>query len=198
MLNYIWIFMLVISFIVSIFTGRYAILSNALITGAKDAAELCFSLLGTMCLWTGVSKIAEKSGLTALLSKLFYPIIKLLFPRLKKGALATEAIVMNIVANLLGMGNAATPLGIKAMKELDKINPHKETASDEMCMFAVINTASIQLIPATLISLRQSFNSANPGEIIVPIWISSVVIFIIATSLCKIFSIKSHKKYIGK
>lgn len=198
MLNYIWLFMLLISFVVSIFTKRVDILSNAIITGAKDAAELCFSLLGTMCLWTGISKIAEKSGLTALFSRLFYPIIHLLFPRLKKGCRATEAMVMNIVANLLGMGNAATPLGIKAMKELDKINTDKASASDEMCMFAVINTASLQLIPATLISLRQSYNSQNPGEIIVPVWISSVVIFIVAVGLCRLFSKKSRKKYIGK
>ena len=192
MLNKIWAAMLLIAFATGILTGRIAQVSDALMTGAKDAATLCFSLLGIMCLWTGLSKIAEKSGLTNLLATFLYPITKILFPRLKKNSAALNAIVMNIVANLLGMGNAATPLGIKAMKELDKLNPHKATATDEMCMFAVINTASVQLIPATLIALRETYNSENPGEIILCVWVTSIIVIFVGTSLAKFFALKKQ------
>lgn len=194
MLNKIWVIMLFIAFAAGIFTGRVEEVSNSLITGAKDAAALCFSLLGVMCLWTGLAKIAEKSGLTNIFAALLYPVTKILFPKLKKGSAALSAIVMNIVANLLGMGNAATPLGIKAMKELDKLNPDKGTATDEMCMFAVINTASVQLIPATLIALRESYSSENPGEIILAVWITSIIVIFIGTSLAKIFALKKQSK----
>jgi len=194
MLNKIWAGMLLIAFMVGALTGRIAEVSDALMTGAKDAATLCFSLLGIMCLWTGLSKIAEKSGLTNLLAAALYPITKILFPRLKKNSAALNAIVMNIVANLLGMGNAATPLGIKAMKELDKLNPHKGTATDEMCMFAVINTASVQLIPATLIALRETYNSENSGEIILAVWVTSIIVIFVGTSLAKLFALKKQVK----
>ncbi len=191
MLNYIWAGMLVISFAVGTLNGKIGEVGTSVMTGAKDAAALCFSLLGIMCLWTGLSKIAEKSGLTNALSSLLYPITKILFPRLKKDSAALSAIVMNIVANLLGMGNAATPLGIKAMKELDKLNPDKKTATDEMCMFAVINTASVQLLPTTLIALRETYKSENPGEIILAVWITSVIVIFVAVMLAKIFSLKN-------
>lgn len=190
MLNKIWAGMLIAAFAVGTATGRIFEVSDALMTGAKDAAALCFSLLGIMCLWTGLAKIAEKAGLTKLLATALYPVTKILFPRLKKGSDALNAIVMNIVANLLGMGNAATPLGIKAMKELDKLNPDKETATDEMCMFAVINTASVQLIPATLIALRETYASENPGEIILAVWVTSIIVIFVGTSLAKIFALK--------
>lgn len=194
MLNKIWAGMLLIAFIIGSFTGKISEVSDALMSGAKDAASLCFSLLGIMCLWTGLSKIAEKSGLTNLLATMLYPVTKILFPRLKKRSAALNAIVMNIVANLLGMGNAATPLGVKAMKELDKLNPDKGVASDEMCMFAVINTASVQLIPATLIALRETYNSKNPGEIILAVWITSIIVIFVGTSLAKLFALKRQVK----
>ncbi len=174
MLNYIWGGMIIISFVVSIFTGRIDETAKAAMEGAGGAVETCIGLLGVMCLWTGIAKISENSGLTKIFAKLLRPITKLIFPKLKPGSAALDAIVMNMVANLLGMGNAATPLGIKAMKELDKLNKHKSSASDEMCMFVVVNTASIQLIPATVIALRQASGSANPAEIVVPVWICSV------------------------
>ena len=190
MLNKIWAGMLFVSFITGIFTGKMSEISDSVLAGAKDAAALSLSLLGIMCLWTGLSKIVENSGLSDILAKLMYPITKFLFPKLKKDSAALGAIVMNIVANLLGMGNAATPLGIKAMKELNKLNPDKTTATDEMCMFAVINTASIQLIPATLMGLRQTYNSESPGEIILAVWITSILVIFIGTTLAKIFAAK--------
>ncbi len=192
MLNYVWVFMLLISFVVSSVNGKMDALSNAIFQGAQDAAALSLSMLGVMCLWSGLSKIAEKSGLTDILKKCLYPITKFLFPTLEKNSPALSAIVMNITANLLGMGNAATPLGIKAMKELEKINTQNHTASNEMCMFAVINTASVQLLPSTLIALRQSFGSKNPGEIILPVWICGFLVLTVAISLSKIFSLKKE------
>ena len=190
MLNYIWIFMILISFIVSLFSGTTEAVSDAIMSGARDASSLCISLLGTMCLWTGLSKIAEKSGLCRLLSKLMSPVLKFIFPKLKDGSPAKDAVVMNIVANLLGMGNAATPLGLKAMKELKKLSPSPDFATDEMCMFALLNTASFQLIPSTLISLRQTFSSSAPGEIILPVWITSFFVVIFAMLVGKFFSLK--------
>ncbi len=192
MLNYVWVFMLIISFVASCINGRMEALSSAIFQGAQDAAALSLSMLGVMCLWSGLSKIAEKSGLTDTLKKCLYPLTKFLFPHLEKNSSALSAIVMNITANLLGMGNAATPLGIKAMKELEKINTEKHTATDEMCMFVVLNTASVQLLPSTLIALRQSFGSKNPGEIILPVWICGFLVLTVAISLAKIFSLKKE------
>lgn len=190
MLNKIWTAMLLAAFAAGIATGRIREVSDALMTGAKDAAALCFSLLGIMCLWTGLAKVAEKSGLTDICAAALYPVTKILFPNLKKNSAALNAIVMNIVANLLGMGNAATPLGIKAMKELDKLNLQRDSASDEMCMFAVINTASVQLIPATLIALRETYASQNPGEIILAVWVTSIAVIFVGVSLAKLFALK--------
>lgn len=187
MLNYVWCGMILISFFASFFTGRLDAVTAAAIEGSKAAVELCIGFLGTMCLWTGLAKVAEKSGLVEVFSKILRPVTKLLFPRLKSSSAALHAIVLNMVANLLGMGNAATPLGISAMKELDKINGKKSTASNEMCMLVVINTASIQLIPSTIISLRQLYGSVNPSEIIVPVWIVSILTVTVGVTMAKLF-----------
>lgn len=193
MLNYIWCGMILISFLVAIFTGKIDAVTNGAFEGAAAAVETSIGLLGTMCLWTGLSKVAEKSGLIEVFAKLLRPITKIIFPRLKKDSVALRAIVMNMVANLLGMGNAATPLGISAMKELDKINKGRSVASDEMCMFVVINTASIQLIPATVISLRQMYGSLNPSEIIVPVWLASICAVTVGVMAAKLFQKRSNR-----
>ena len=185
MLNYIWGAMIVISLVTSLFTGRVEQTATAAATGAASAIESCISLLGIMCLWTGIAKIGERAGIISFFSKILRPVTRFIFPKLKDGSPALSAIVMNIVANLLGMGNAATPLGIKAIKELDQLNKDKKIASDEMCMFVVLNTASIQLFPATLISLRQSFGASNPGEVIVPVWIVSVCALFVGVCIAK-------------
>lgn len=187
MLNYIWSGMILISFAVAIFTGRIEETTAAAMDGAGNAIQTCIGLLGVMCLWSGLARIAENSGLTSVFAKLLRPVTKIIFPKLKKDSPALNAIVLNMVANLLGMGNAATPLGIAAMKELDKENRHRGTASNEMCMFVVINTASIQLIPSTVISLRQMFGSANPSEIVVPVWICSICAVVMGVLAAKFF-----------
>ncbi|MBQ9757639.1 MAG: nucleoside recognition protein [Clostridia bacterium] len=187
MLNFIWGGMVIISFIVAALNGRIDALTASALEGAASGIETCIGLLGTMCLWTGLAKIAENSGLNQIFAKLLRPFTKLLFPRLDKNSAALKAIVLNMVANLLGMGNAATPLGICAMRELDKENKHRGTASYEMCMFAVLNTASIQLIPSTVISLRQMYGSQNPSEIVFPIWICSSLAVIMGVTAAKFF-----------
>ena len=144
------------------------------------------ALLGIMCLWTGLAKIGERAGLVNVMAKLLRPLTRLMFPKLQADSPALGSIVMNVVANLFGMGNAATPLGIKAMGELHQLNHKRSTASNEMCMFAVLNTASIQLVPTTLISLRQTYGSAQPGEVIVPIWIVSVCALAVGITAAKL------------
>ena len=193
MLNYIWSGMIILSLIFGFFNGRLEAVTAAAMEGAGDAVEMCIGLLGVMCLWTGLAKIAENSGLTRVFAKLLRPVTKILFPKLKKDSAAMNAIVLNMVANLFGMGNAATPLGISAMKELDKENHYKGRASNEMCMFAVINTASIQLIPSTVIALRQMYGSQNPSEIIFPVWICSICALIAGVMLAKILEKRRSK-----
>ena len=186
MLNIIWGGMILLSLIISVFTGRLDACSAAAATGAKSAVETCITLLGILCLWSGLSKIGERAGLISVMARLLRPILRRLFPRLSEDNPACGSMVLNIVANLFGMGNAATPLGIRAMEDLQKINPKKNVASNEMCLFAVLNTASLQLVPTTLISLRHTYGSANPGEIVLPIWIVSltaVCVGIIAVKL---------------
>ena len=178
--------MILVSIVVGVFSGRLEAVTAAAMDGAGAAVEMCVGLLGVMCFWSGLAKIAENSGLTKAFAKLLSPVTRLLFPKIKKDSKAMNAIVLNMVANLLGMGNAATPLGIAAMKELDKENGHRATASNEMCMFVVINTASIQLIPSTVIALRQMFGSQNPSEIIFPVWVCSVCAVIMGVCAAKI------------
>ena len=187
MLNYIWAFMLLASVITAIFTGRISLVAEAAIAGAGEGASLVLGMLGVMCFWTGLMEIAEKSGIISALSRFLSPITRLLFPRLPKDDPAAGAIVMNMAANLLGMGNAATPLGLRAMRLLDARNHEKERASNEMCMFVLINTASLQLLPTTLLLLRQTTGSENPGEIIVPIWIVSVCALVVGVISAKMF-----------
>lgn len=187
MLNYIWCGMIILAYIVGVFTGNVEEVTKGAMEGAGQAITTCIGLLGSMCLWTGLSKVAEDSGLTDVFAKVLRPITKIIFPRLSHSSVAHRAIVMNMVANLLGMGNAATPLGIKAMHELDKLNHHKAVASREMCMFVVVNTASIQLIPATVISLAQANGGTTPTDIIVPVWICSICALVVGVTAAKIF-----------
>lgn len=174
-MNYIWVFMIIISYIFSFFSGTTDEVTKSVFDGCESATSLVISLLGMMCLWTGLLEIAQKSGLTTKVQKLLFPIIHWLFPSINKNSEVAGAISMSITANLLGLSNAATPLGLSAMEKLEKRNLIKEIASDEMCMFVVINTASITLIPTTLLTIRATFNSVAPFEIIVPVWIASLL-----------------------
>ena len=180
---------MILSVLCSIFLGNGGNLSAAIVDSGAQTIQLLLTLAGVMTLWSGIMKIAEESGLTAIFARLFSPLLRPFFPYLDKNSDAFGSITMNITANLLGLGNTATPLGLKAMRELNELNGYKDTASDEMVVFVVMNTASLQLIPTMLGSLRQTYGSSAPFEILVPVWISSAcalsIALIIAAGLNK-------------
>ncbi|WP_444659776.1 nucleoside recognition domain-containing protein [Caproiciproducens sp. R2] len=173
LLNYIWAGLIVLSVICAAVTGRMPQLSAGIMSGTAGAVELVITMMGMMCAWTGLMKIADAGGITLMLSKLFDPLMRRIFPNLKKGGPAEKAICMNVTANLLGLGNAATPLGIAAMKEMAKLNP-TQTADNSMVMFVVINSASIQLIPTFMGTLRAQYGSPAPFDILPAVWLTSV------------------------
>ena len=186
MLNIIWPLFLIISFVYAIFNGRLEQVNTSVFEGTKSAVELCITLLGTMCLWNGIMKIACKTSIVKKLTKVLTPIMKKLFPDIKIQDKVHEEISMNIIANIMGLGNAATPLGLKAMKSMQKVNNDKKRLSNSMAIFIVLNTASIQLIPTTVIAIRSSLKSNNPTAMIVPIWIATIFAAISAIGLAKI------------
>jgi len=154
MLNYIWFGMMFIAVIVGILTGNIDAVTQAAIDMAKTAVEIAIGLIGIMALWLGTMKIAEESGLIRIIARAIRPITIRLFPDVPEDHPAIGSIILNMAANLLGLGNAATPLGLKAMEELQDLNPEKETATNAMCTFLAINTSSVQLIlPATVVAL---------------------------------------------
>ena len=173
-MNYLWSAFILVSLVVGLFTGRIGETSTAAVEGAKNTVQTLISLIGVMCFWTGMMEIAERAGLVEKLSKLLKPVVKFLFPEVKAEK-AKNAILMNITANLLGIGNAATPFGLKAMEELNKENFNKGTATNSMARFVLINTASIQLIPTTIFALRASAGSKDPFSITAAVWLSSVL-----------------------
>ena len=154
MLNYIWFGMMFISVVVGTFTGNIDAVTEAAISMAKTAVDIAIGLIGIMALWLGTMKIAEESGLIRIIARALRPITIRLFPDVPEDHPAIGSIVLNMAANILGLGNAATPLGLKAMEELQELNPHKDTATNAMCTFLAINTSSVQLIlPATVVAL---------------------------------------------
>ena len=173
MLNLVWPFFIIISFFYAIISGNIEKLNSSIFESTSQAIELSISLLGTICLWSGIMQIASKTSLLERLTKFLMPVLKFLFPNLKNNQKIKNEIAMNMVANILGLGNAATPLGLKAMESMQKDNLKKDTLSDSMMMFIVINSASIQLIPTTVIAIRSSLGSENPTQIVLPVWIAT-------------------------
>lgn len=174
MLNKVWAGMILISIFCALATGRMPQLSDAVLTGAGNAAELVLGMLGMMCAWTGLMKIADAGGLTSILARVLSPVLRRLFPAYPPESPAAKAVCMNITANLLGLGNAATPMGIAAMKEMQKNNPDARTANNSMVMFVVLNTASLQLIPTFMGTLRSNYGAAAPFDILPAVWITSI------------------------
>ena len=168
MINIIWFLILSLGAIIGIATGKGEILSKVIVSSTTSAVELVMGLVGMMCLWCGIMKIAEKSGLTDKLARLLRPILKIIFKEAGKNQKAMSSITMNLTANMMGLSNAATPFGIKAMEEMQKINNEKDVASNDMALFLVLNAACIQLLPTTVISIRAAYNSQNPAIIIIP------------------------------
>lgn len=189
MLNYLWAFMIIIGTIVGIMTGNIEPVSTTIISSSKEAVTLCISMLGVMSLWMGIMQVAKASGIIESLTRLLGPIIRLLFPDIPKEHVANEYIASNIIANILGLGWAATPMGLKAMKELKKLNNDSEVASIDMCTFLIINISSLQLIPVNVIAFRSEFGSVNPAEILG----AGIVATIISSIAGMLFSIIARK-----
>ena len=166
MLNYLWALMIIIGIGIGVITGNIEQVSTITISSAKEAVSLCVVMLGVMSLWMGIMQIAKASGIIESLTKLLRPLIRLLFPDIPQDHVVNEYIASNIIANILGLGWAATPMGLKAMEELRQLNKNRETASCDMCTFLIVNISSLQLIPVNVIAYRSEFGSINPAEIL--------------------------------
>ena len=186
-MNYIIYFLIVISIVVGALNGRLSEVVNSILTGAELSVKVAFSLIGIMAFWLGMMKIAEKCGLIALIAKLIKPITKKLFNEIPEDSPAIGDIAMAFAANAFGLSNAATPIGIKAMEELQKNNIDKTSASNAMCMFLAMSTAGFQLIPATVIAVLISIGYKNPTEIIAPTLLVTTIAFVSAILLAKVF-----------
>ncbi len=183
MMTWVITAMLLIGIVLGVINGRMDGVSSAAIRGGIDAVQLSIMLLGGMCLWSGVMRVAEKAGLTKLFCRLLSPVTKRLFRGVDPNGRAMQAISMNITANLLGLGNAATPLGILAMKELEKELKAKESPAHEMILFVVLNTASITLIPTTVATLRLEHGAKNPMDILPCVWLASIASVVCAVGV---------------
>lgn len=217
MLNYIWIFMIIVGIIYGSVTGQMAEISNGVIDSSKEAVQLCITMLGVVALWTGMMEIAKDSGLVDSLTRGLRPILRFLFPRIPKEHPAMSYISVNFIANILGLGWAATPAGLKAMEALTQLekergNPEymeddgrenkkrgkesekaenkkmtrERTASNEMCIFLILNISSLQLIPVNMIAYRSQYGSVNPAVIIAPAIIATFISTLAAIIYCKI------------
>ena len=193
-LNYIWIAFFVISFVIAlgklIFMGDTAVFTDmmtASTTSAKNAFELSLGLTGVLSLWMGIMKIGEKGGLVAALARLLSPVLSKIFPDVPKGHPAMGTMFMNFAANMLGLDNAATPMGLKTMQELQELNPDKETASNPMIMFLVLNTSGLTLIPVSVLTFRTQMGAANPTDIFLPILIATTVATLVGLLVTSIY-----------
>lgn len=186
MLNYIWFGLMAIAFVVAAFNGTAEGVTKGAVDSAKTAVEIAIGLVGVMTLWLGMMRVAEAAGLVSMLGRVLRPVLRRLFPEVPDEHPAAGAIVLSIAANMLGLSNAATPLGIKAMEELQTLNPDKETASNPMVTFMAMNTASVQLVPATMIGVLVASGSTNPTAIISTSLVAGIVGTIAAVIAAKV------------
>lgn len=193
MLNILWPIFIIISVLYAIFCGNLSQLNVAINSSTENAVKLTLTLVGTTCLWSGIMEIASNTNIIKALTKVLKPIVLYLFPNVNKNKKAFDNIVMNIIANILGLGNAATPLGIQAMEELQRENFDKESLSDNMMMLIILNTSSLQLIPTTIIAIRTSLESDNPTKIIFSVWFSTICAGVVGILVTKLL-IKIDKK----
>lgn len=189
MLNYLWGIMIVIGITVGILRGNIAEVSNATLNSSKEVVSLCVTMLGIMAMWTGLMQVAKKCGLVASFTKALRPILRYLFPDIPKDHIVNEYIASNMIANLLGLGWAATPMGLMAMKELKKLNQNSSVASCDMCTFLIINISSLQLIPVNIIAYRSQYGSANPAEILG----AGIIATVFSTIVGVVFSVIARK-----
>ncbi len=191
-MNTVWVVLIVISIVFSIATGRLEEFSKALFDGAKAAVEVSLFLLGIVALWLGITKILEDAGLVRRIAHVFRPFIARLFKGIPADHPSISSITLNFLANLFGLGNAATPLGIKAMQDLQTLNKEPDNITFEMMLFIVINTASIQIVPFTVIGILSSFGSQNPTAVVLPTIIATFISAVIA--IATLFAFKRFYK----
>ncbi|NLM74178.1 MAG: nucleoside recognition protein [Clostridiaceae bacterium] len=189
MLNLIWVIMIFSGVVTGLLMGRTKEISDAVLASCVDSVQVVITMLGAMCLWSGIMRVAEKAGLVNKLAKLLKGVFRFLFPGLPKDHPANGAIAVSISADFLGLGSAATPLGIMAMKELSKVNNNSPVASNDMVMFGVINAVCIQMIPSTILIIRQQAGAVDPSSIMPTVWISSIM-----STLAGIFAAKILEK----
>lgn len=194
MLNYIWLGLMVVSVLTAAITGKMAAVTQAAVDYGKTAVDISLGLIGVMALWLGIMRIGEKSGLVTIISKGLHPVMKKLFPGIPGDHPALGAIVMNLSANMLGLNNAATPLGLKAMEELQSLNSIKERATNAMVMFLALNTSSVQLIPATVIAILVASGATSPTDIIITAFLATIVSTVSAIVAVKIIELFQTEK----
>lgn len=175
MLNFIWGSFIICGIVFSVITGKSDTVTDSLLSGGKEAITLCITMAGVISIWTGIMEIAEKSGMIKGIAKKMDGIITYLFPNIPKSNIVREYIATNFAANFFGLGWAATPAGLLAMEELNNMNKHKDVASDDMCMFMIVNTSSLQLVTMNIIAYRSQYMSKNPSEIIFAGIVATVV-----------------------
>ncbi|MDO5037950.1 MAG: nucleoside recognition domain-containing protein [Tissierellia bacterium] len=195
MMNYIWVGLVVIALLAGVFTGTIGDVQQAVFDWANEAVSIVIGLVGTMVFFTGLMRVAEEAGLTKKLGKALAPLMKRLFPEVPSDHPAMSSMVMNIAANILGLGNAATPFGLKAMVDLQKLNKTKNIATNSMVMFLGINTSSVTLIPTTVIALRTAAKSSNPAEMVGPIILATIISTATAIITCKLFEKTNRYKW---
>lgn len=187
-MNVIFILLILISLIFAVYSGRLDETVNAMFSASMRAVEVSISLIGVMALWLGFVKIAQKSGLIELFAKIISPLLRFIFNELPKDSPAFSNIALNISANALGLSNAATPFGIKAMKDLKKESNSKDKASNSMCIFLAMNTSGFQLVPSSVLAILVTSGAKNPVEIILPVFLVTMSTFIFAVFLAKMFA----------
>ena len=192
MINKIWCFFIIISIIFSLVNGNLESLNESIFSSINSTTQLVINMFGSMCFWCGIMAIVSETSLQEKLKKIISPLNKKIFKNLDQKSKAYEHVSINMVTNMLGIGNAATPAGLKAIEEMEKENLNKKELSDEMLMFIVINTASLQIIPTNVIAIRNSLNSENPSKIIVAVVFSSIMTFISIIILTKLY-LKSRR-----
>lgn len=193
MLSKVWIVLMLLGMLVALLSGKADAILPAMFEGGKKGISFCLELAGILAIWTGLLKIAEKSGLVNFIVKIIGPVIGKLFPAVPKSHPAFSQILLNMSANILGLGNVATPSGIKAMQEMQKLNRSREVASDSMIRLLVFNTSIIQLIPGTVLALRSEAGSKTPSDILIPLWISGILSFLV--SMIVLWLIERRKSY---
>lgn len=194
----IWFFMMISSILISIFTGKANLINNSVLTSPAQAITFCLGLMGNMCLWLGIMRIAEKSGVVEKVSELIKPVIKLVFKDIPEKHKAFKCVTMSLVANMMGIGNAATAFGLKAMQELQRLNKFKDTASDSMCMFIVVNSFMIQLIHTNTIYIRSLVGAKEPTGIMPVVTIATFVTLICGIVITKLYQYLFKKYKVGE